>query len=259
MKKSELKPTLWRTCRALMNPMRLRMFRLALEGEGRLCVRDYAKGFAMPDSIASIYLRQLNARGLLGVRRDRIKVFYNAEQDRSLPDASAIQVALTDYFASGPEDGWESEIMTILRAFSHFNRLAIIIRLAEGPATMNELFGVMGVCVKSVYHHLGFLSSAGLIREERCYHCPSVFHLQRPEHPFARTLMRLLLADSENAARYYNEGTGNEIDLATRKVLKKVRRADGITRDNWKSCGPMKPRKGRLNKEKIDAMSDDDE
>lgn len=77
---------MWRTCRALLNSTRLGMLKIAFENEGNLCVRDYAKILSIPDSIASIYLRQLNARGLIGVKRDRIKVFYNGNQDRSLPD-----------------------------------------------------------------------------------------------------------------------------------------------------------------------------
>ena len=257
--KNVLKPTLWRTCRALMNPMRLNMLRLALEGNGCLCVRDYARGLGLPDSIASIYLRQLNARGLIGVRRDRIKVFYNAEQDRTLPDSAAIQKSLALYFAGDPQEGWETEIMTILRAFSHFNRLAILIRLADAPATLDDLFDAMGVCVKSVYHHLAFLSAASLIREEKFYRRPSVFHLVRPEHPFARTLLRLLLADSRNGGRYYNEGSTHGDDTATCKVLKKIRESEGRNRENWSSCGPMKSRRGNFDHVQLKALADDDD
>ena len=261
MQKTEkkLRPTLWRTCRALMNATRLRMLRLAIEGDGALCVRDYAKGLGLTDAVASIYLRQLNARGLIGVRRDRIKVFYNGEQDRSLPDSMALQTALRAFFATDPKSGWESEIMTILRAFSHFNRLAILIRLADGPATLDDLFKAMGVCVKSVYHHLGFLHAAGLIEEQRVYHRPSSFSLVRPTHPFAETLLWLLLQGAGKGENYYNVGSGRGTDRATKTVLRKIAKAEHDPRKNWRSCGPKRPKRKSMSSQAEKALTDDDE
>ena len=261
MQKTEtnLRPTLWRTCRALMNATRLRMLRLAIEGDGALCVRDYAKGLGLTDAIASIYLRQLNARGLLGVRRDRIKVFYNGEQDRSLPDAMALQSALRTFFAATPKDGWESEIMTILRAFSHFNRLAILIRLADGPATLDDLFGAMGVCVKSVYHHLGFLHAAGLIEEKREYHRPSTFSLVWPAHPFAETLLKLVLEGADKGETYKNVGSGRAPDRKTKAVLRKIAKAEHDPRKNWRTCGPKRPKRKAMPSPTLGALTEDDE
>ena len=261
MQKTEMKlrPTLWRTCRALMNATRLRMLRLAIEGDGALCVRDYARGLGLTDAVASIYLRQLNARGLLGVRRDRIKVFYNGEQDRSLPDSMALQAALRSFFATDPKQGWESEIMTILRAFSHFNRLAILIRLADGPATLDDLFKAMGVCVKSVYHHLGFLHAAGLIEERRAYHRPSSFSMVWPAHPFAETLLRLVLQSAGKGESYYNVGSGRDPDRATKTILRKIAQAEHDPRKNWRSCGPKRPKRKTMSSRTVKALADDDE
>ena len=261
MQKTEkgLRPTLWRTCRALMNATRLRMLRLAIEGGGVMCVRDYAKGLGLTDAVASIYLRQLNARGLLGVRRDRIKVFYNGELDRSLPDSMALQTALRTFFASDPKRGWESEIMTILRAFSHFNRLAILIRLADGPATLDDLFKAMGVCVKSVYHHLGFLHAAGLIEEKRAYRRPSSFSLAWPTHPFAETLLKLLLQGAGKGESYYNAGSGRGTDRATKAVLRKIAKAEHDPRKNWRSCGPKRPKRKTMSSGSVKELPNDDE
>ena len=255
----KLRPTLWRTCRALMNATRLRMLRLAVEGEGALCVRDYAKGLGLTDAVASIYLRQLNARGLIGVRRDRIKVFYNGELDRSLPDSMALQTALRVFFATDPKRGWESEIMTILRAFSHFNGLAILIRLAEAPATLDDLFRAMGVCVKSVYHHLGFLHAAGLIEEHRAYHRPSSFSLVRPAHPFAETLLKLVLQGADKGEAYYNVGSGRDPDRETKAVLRKIAKAEHDPRKNWRSCGPKRSKRKLMSSQAVKALADDDE
>ena len=259
MKAAEkLRPTLWRTCRALLNGMRLRMLKLALEGEGALCVRDYAKMLSIPDSIASIYLRQMNARGLLGVTRDRIKVFYNGNQDASLPDSILVQKALRDYFAKGAKKGWESEIMTILRAFSHFNRLAILVRLSEGPATMSELFDSMGVCVKSVYHHLGFLHAAGLLTETRKCRRPSVFTLVEPVHPVCRVLLSLVRAGAREGRSYYNGGSGRRTDRASRATLKKISKAEGSSRATWKKRGPKRDVAKKMPRHIVSALEDDE-
>lgn len=235
----KLKPTLWRTCRALMNATRLNVLRLAIQNEGALCVRDYARILSISDATASISLRQLNARGLIGVKRDRIKVYYNDEQDRSLPDSIELQKAFATYFAAELPLKWEEAIMTILRAFTHFNRLAILIRLAQGPAYLNELYAAMGVCVKSIYHHLGFLQAAGLIHETRTYHGPSTFELVRPTDKIAATLLDLTLGNAASHAYYYNEGTGRATDKETKAVLKKVNRAEGNPRQNWRETGPV--------------------
>lgn len=256
---NKLRPTLWRTCRALMNETRLKMLRMAIENEGALCVRDYARNLNIPDPIASIYLRQLNARGIIGVKRDHIKVFYNGEKDKSLPDAIAIQEAFMEYFASGVNIGWEEEVMTILRAFSHFNRLAILIRLARGPALLSELYDSMGVCVKSAYHHLGFLQAAGLLHETRVYHRPSVFELVKPRHPIAATLLKLTLGGAREGICYYNEGTGREVDKETKAVLKKINKAEGDPRLNWRETGPKRTKKAEMTKETISALSEDED
>ena len=72
---NKLKPTLWRTYRVLANEDRLRLFKAVLENSGNLSVRDYAKMLNLAEDVASVYLRQMNARGVLGVERSYIKVF----------------------------------------------------------------------------------------------------------------------------------------------------------------------------------------
>ena len=104
----KLKPTYWRTCRALANEDRLRLFKAVVENEGRFSVRQYARLLGLQDDVASVYLRQMNARGLLGVRREHIKVFYNLNRDRSLPQAAELQKALATYMRGNLPDGWEA-------------------------------------------------------------------------------------------------------------------------------------------------------
>lgn len=251
---ASLRPTLWRTVRAVLNEQRLRLLRDVFAHDGEFCVRQIAKRAGLDDPIASIYLRQMNARGLLGVRRDRIKVFYNTEADRSLPEALKFQSALRKCISGPLAKGWELKLMTVLRGFSHFNRLAILRRLAEGPARYDELFEAMGVCVKSVYHHLHYLRCANLVTTvyedgER------VFVLLKPEHPIACCLLELLLSDRRAAAAYYNPGSGRETDRAEKTVLKRLSAHEGNAHGRWMEKKTMK---SRLRKEAKDAGDSQD-
>lgn len=231
MKRVELRPSLWRTYRTLENADRLRLFKAVVEHEGTFCVRDYARMLGLQDDEASVYLRQLNARGLLGVVRSDVKVFYNLEQDRSLPESVELQKAMRAYVTGPLEDRWEEALLRIFKGFTHFNRLAMIVRLAEGEATLAELRHSAGVVVKSPYHHLRYLFNAGLIRSRREYHKPDVYFLVPQTHPVTRVLLKQTLNGVANGNRYYNPRV-KPLDRESKAVLKKIRKAEGVTRDN---------------------------
>ena len=229
--KAKLKPTLWRTYRVLANEDRLRLFKAVLENSGSLSVRDYAKMLNLADDVASVYLRQMNARGLLGVERSYIKVFYNLNQDRSLPKSIELQEAMQEYLSGKLTAGWEDELVRIFKAFTHFNRLAMIIRLSEGPATLHDLNRAAGIVVKSSYHHLRFLCGAGLIDINREWHRPDIYSLKPPTHPIAKLLIKQTLEDAANGERHFNRA-GKKIDRESKAILRKIRKEENATRDN---------------------------
>ena len=74
--KETLKPTLWRTARALANADRLRLFREVYKSQGAADVTELAEAVELPIPIASTYLRALNARGLVSVVRTGSYVLY---------------------------------------------------------------------------------------------------------------------------------------------------------------------------------------
>ena len=143
-----IRPTYWRTCRALANEDRLRLFKAVVEHDGRYTVREYARLMGLPDDVTSVYLRQMNARGLLGVDRAEIKVFYNTSMERSLPESEELHRALKAYVTGPLANGWEEGLVRIFKGFTHFNRLAMIVRLARGEATLSELTAAAGTVVK---------------------------------------------------------------------------------------------------------------
>lgn len=206
-----------------MNPIRLNILKTILFSRKReFCVSDIARRFQIDQPVATIYLRQLNARGLLGVERGRVKVFYNGHQDRSLPDSVEFQNVLRSCLEGELPTGWETELMTIMKAFSHFNRLAIITRLAEGPARIPDLTQAVGGCVKSIYHHLRILTSANLISADSAPRIATVFRLQPVAHPLARTLLKITLRNQHRFAKYWNAPIGDDADPATQTVLRKL-------------------------------------
>ena len=225
----KLAPTIWRTVRAAMNPIRLNMLKTIFESSGRdFCVSDIARIFEIDQPVATIYLRQLNSRGLLGVTRGRIKVFYNANQDRSLPDSIALQETLRECLKGELTEQRETELLTILKGFAHFNRLAMITRLAEGSATVDQLLDAVGGCVKSIYHHLRILYSADLIDGNSDADGHTTLYLRSASHPLARTLLKITLRNQHRFAKYWNAPIDDAHDNGTAHVLRKIRNAEEL-------------------------------
>ena len=232
MNTKSLKPTLWRTARALANEDRLRLFKAVAENDDRLCVMDYAKMLGIPVDVASVYLRQMNARGLLGVSRSYIKVYYNLKRDRSLPQAMELQSALVKYVSGKLEKGWEDRLVRIFKSFTHFNRLAMIVRLAKGESVLRDLNRAAGVIVKSSYHHLRFLAGGGIIGVKHQYHAPDVFTLLPQTDPIAQVLLKQTLEGVAGGEKYYNPPT-HKLDEKSKAALCKIRREENATRENF--------------------------
>ena len=211
MGKRKLSPTLWRTCRVLMNEVRLRLLWAVVRYADQLNVTGISRELGMPQPIATMGLRALQARGLIGVRRERYSVYYNLKTDRSLPEATRLREAFRRYFESTElADDWTAQMMVLLKAFTHFNRLAMLRRLAVGEATKADLEKASGVVVKTVEHHLRHLSRAGLIEVQETSGGVSVYRLAKPSHPVAQELLRQTLEGDES---YFNAATGSERDL----------------------------------------------
>jgi DNA-binding transcriptional ArsR family regulator len=55
----------------------------------------------------------------------------------------------------------------LLKTLANSNRLAIVLRLAEGPHYVHELVDALGVAQPLVSQHLRLLRSAGLVHGDR--------------------------------------------------------------------------------------------
>ncbi|MBR3823449.1 MAG: transcriptional regulator [Kiritimatiellae bacterium] len=163
--KNELKPTLWRTARALANSCRLNLMRLVANAKGAKGVCELATEANLSVSATSTYLRALNARGLISVIRSGSFVYYGTGSDRSLPIAVAIQGAFRRLFAKKElPDDWQDILMPILNAYSNQRRESMVRILSEhNRISYLEFHKRSGLCETSFLRHLRILANAGIV------------------------------------------------------------------------------------------------
>lgn len=156
---SALHPTLWRTCRVLANRDRLRIFRL-LAGQTALTVSLIAERLQLPMPVASQYLRALEARSLLAVRRRGLRVAYRINNDSSgqLRRLVALlrQALLQDSAAI-------ESIFSLATAFTHPRRLEIFRVLDASPKNLAELQAATGISLRAMIRHVEKLEARGFV------------------------------------------------------------------------------------------------
>ena len=194
-----------------MNDIRLRLLWVVITNDDTLNVTAIARLLGIRQPVATNGLRALQSRGLIGVRRERYSVYYNLQEDRSLPEATQLRTAFADYFKSNElPDEWTESMMVILKAFTHFNRLAMIRRLARGEATKSELEKASGIVVKTIEHHLRILSRAGLVDCLSDSHGIGIYRLHPQQNPISKELLRQTCGGELD---YFNAATGSERNL----------------------------------------------
>ena len=156
-----LRPTLWRTCRTLANRLRLRLFHAILSNPD-VSVAETAARLRMNPALASKYMRELNARGLLAVTRHAGNVFYRIEADSSVPQARSLIDALTGVFHE--EKSPVDVIFRKVTAFTHPRRIAIVRRLTQGPTRFSDLRRELKISTPALQRHLGKLASRGFLQ-----------------------------------------------------------------------------------------------
>ncbi|MBA4388648.1 MAG: hypothetical protein C0404_11755 [Verrucomicrobia bacterium] len=179
---NELKPTLWRTCRVLANRWRLRILGELFKRPGQ-SVTLIASRLDIPASLASRYLRDLNARGLLQARRVGSTVQYTPAANPSIPQASALLEALQRTFRDQ-----QDPVRLVFRqvtAFTHPRRSLIVTALASGPLQVAELRRMTAMSRSAIKRHIQKLESRTLVLRTRDDHVA----LARPKEPLAAALL----------------------------------------------------------------------
>ncbi len=180
-----LSPTLWRTCRALANRRRLQLLQLVMKKPG-VSVTSAARELRLPLTITSLYLRSLNARGLLRVVRKGKWVSYIAGPDPSVPETAILLKSLGKSLRKGPRS--LDRVFHVLTAFTHPRRMALIRAVGGGADHLQAIRMETGISSSAALRHLDKLCRRGfLVRGGGRYRCLS------PEDPLARALSTLAL------------------------------------------------------------------
>ena len=155
-------PTVWRTCRALMNERRLACLSVVLKTPG-LSVGEIAVKAGIPENQTSINLRALQARGLIAARRDGRRIRYFQEPDPLVKHAATVLDAVRQELKNG--DGHRTErLRGTLRAFTHSRRLAILkCLMLQGESTCEEIVSKTRISQPAVSRHLVTLRCSGLV------------------------------------------------------------------------------------------------
>ena len=155
-----LQPTLWRTCRAIANRTRLRMFGLLVRKPGQT-VSSVAQHLRQPLPVASQYLRALEARGLLMARRTGRRVEYRPNSTTSPSNSAALVEALRKTYQR--EIHPVETIFRLATAFTHPRRVEIFRALMAGPRTMQQVHAVTHISAWALGRHLRKLESRGFV------------------------------------------------------------------------------------------------
>lgn len=187
---TQLQPTLWRTARALANNDRLNLLYLVSTAKGRKGVVELAAEASLPVPTASLYLRTLNARGLISVVRTGSYVYYGTGSDRSLPVAMSIQESFRRLFTLKKlPTGWTGKLLPLLRAYSNPRRESIVrLLLTCQPLRYSELRKLSGLCETSFLRHLGILTSAGIVELDQ----NGSYSLAKPRNSLAAVFLKAL-------------------------------------------------------------------
>jgi DNA-binding transcriptional ArsR family regulator len=153
-----LQPTLWRTCRVLANRTRLEMFRLLLRDPGQT-VSEVARQLRKPLSLTSEYLRALEARGLLTVRRVGRWVQYRPSPPTNLGVSGMVAALRMTFQRENPID----IIFRLATAFTHPRRVEIFRVMQTRPQTLEQLQASTRIPGWALLRHLKKLETRGFV------------------------------------------------------------------------------------------------
>jgi DNA-binding MarR family transcriptional regulator len=193
----QLQPTLWRTCRVLANRTRLEILRFLLEKPGQT-VSAVAARFNITLPLASQYLRGLEARGLLAVRRMGRRVAYRPMPSNKSGPAEGIPLALRLVFQR--ESDSVERIFFLATAFTHLRRIAVFRVLLQKPRiAAARIQAETRISRASLGRHLGKLERRGFVRRDK-----GAYTVVEPRDPLRRELIRLAGVSARGPAERLN-------------------------------------------------------
>jgi len=180
-----LTPTLWRTCRAVANIQRLRLFQSMIDQPPQ-AMGKIALKCKIPEAICSLYLRHLNARGLCLATRQSRWVFYQLKADPKVRHSEIIMQTLISTLRNADESVYE-HVFRDVTAFTHPRRITIVQVLKKyGKAQTPVLCKHCEMSSRAMERQLDKLARRGFVEQKGEFFC-----LASPSSPLAKTLVKI--------------------------------------------------------------------
>lgn len=187
-----LSPTLWRTCRILAGPTRLKLLKQILETPDQGVTR-LAEQVQISETRASQELRRLQSRGLVQAVRSGRWVRYRPVSDPLVASAKPLLLAMRAVLLSPSEES-EQEAIRVARAFSHSCRLRLLQVLLNGSCSIAELQQSTGISRRALYRHLAILEEGAVVCRER-----KTWQMAANPHPLVICMTGLLESKREES------------------------------------------------------------
>lgn len=179
-----LRPTLWRTCRAIASTTRLRLLWKIFKAE-RLCVDELARAIKTTRPNATIQLRTLNSRGLITATRDGKKIVYIAQANPAVDYADELLAALRRCFVQNVPI---REVFRQATALTHSRRIGLL-GVADG--TFDDLLAASGMSPAVLRRNLSKLMNRGFVKARSNGHYETVC----PKNPLGACLFKIVRTD----------------------------------------------------------------
>ena len=185
-----LTPTLWRTCRAVANLQRLRLFNAMIDQPPQ-SMGVIAKKCEMPKAVCCQYMRQLNARGLCMATRKSRWVYYHLQADPKVRHSEIIMQALITELRSA-NDAVYKQVFRDLTTFAHPRRIDIVLALGKhGKTDCLTLCKRCKFSRRAMERQLDKLVRRGIVGQK-----DGCFFLVSPRTPLAKTLVKIVFEPS---------------------------------------------------------------
>ena len=178
-----LRPTLWRTCRALANKHRLEILRV-LDQDGPQTVSKMRDRLGQPISCVSENLRALNARGLLTAKRQGREVRYELGADPTVPGAKELLQAVLETLRL--RENGDTYAFKLLTALTHYRRHQILFVLTTESLPFGELCQRSDMSRQALQRHIAKLHERGFI-----VHKARAWHVANAKSPLHQCLLSL--------------------------------------------------------------------
>ena len=181
---AQLNPTVWRTCRVLSHPGRLRLLQEVLRQPER-SVSQLAEDLSIGVSDASQQLRRLQSRGLLKRPCRGLEVIYRPIPDPQVPSAKPLLLALQKTLAQRRTN--LANLALVAKGLACERRIAIVRLLRNDSFTQAQIDLSVGARRNTVKDHLEILLAGGWVTKSG-----QIYSLGKMKNPLQRTLFSLL-------------------------------------------------------------------